>query len=235
MLNENKLKWAESCFLPAAMISIKQCRAASSSVLGLLVQYSSRKIEQWDFSRHFQCDKAVLPVYFMVDVAYIRCKHLALSLMAACCKCILENWGWVWRMMTPLSAGRCFDVSWWVVITWWFDTRLPHLMDGLLSETGAERYVSFFPQSLYVYGTHFQSSLARSKQSQEESKSMYYLLLLLLGADLWLPEECFFQLFEFFLSRLEGVMFIQHGKIQCSWIWSEDYCENCMNFTDQTV
>ena len=123
------------------MISVytqnKQCCVAESSILGLLcerlAQYSSRKSKQWYFSRRFQCDKAVLPVYFMVDVAYICCKHLVLSLMAACHKCVSEDCGWVWDMMVPLSAGG------------WFDISLPRLMDGLLAEAGGKEVFVFLP------------------------------------------------------------------------------------------
>lgn len=135
-----------------------------------LAQYSCRKSEQWYFSRHFQCDKAVLPICFMVNFASIHYRYLALSLPAHAAD--------VFRR----AAIRCG--MWWCLsvlgMVWWFGISPPCLVDGVLAEVSARRCLYFFPSSLYVWGTHFQSSLARFKQAQQESKSMHHLPLLML-------------------------------------------------------
>lgn len=71
-----------------------------------LAEYSCRKSEQWYFSRHFQCDKAGLPICFMVNFASIHRRYLVLSLLATCCRCVSEDCGWVWDVVVPLSAGH---------------------------------------------------------------------------------------------------------------------------------
>lgn len=123
---------------------------------------------------------------------------------------------WLWLGVGCGGASQCWG---WFDINWWFGISLPCLMDGVLDEVSAWRCLYFFPSSLYVWGAHFQSSLARFKQAQQESKSVHHLPLLMLELIRDFPKECFFQQFEFLLSWLEGIMiFIQHSKIQCSWI-----------------
>lgn len=137
------------------------------------------------------------------------CALHASHMLRMCC-------GGLWLCVGCGSASQCWG---WFDMNWCSDVNLPCLMDGVLAEVSARRCLYFFPLSLYVWRTHFHSSLARFKQAQQESKSVHHLPLLMLELIRDFPKECFFRQFEFLLSRLEGIMiFIQHSKIQCSWI-----------------
>lgn len=56
--------------------AVPQSREFDFGAAECLAQYSCRKSEQWYFSRHFQYNKAVLPVCFMVNFASIHCRYL---------------------------------------------------------------------------------------------------------------------------------------------------------------
>lgn len=67
-----------------------------------LAQYSCRSSEQWYFSRHFQYDKAVLPVCFMENFASIHCRYQH-------CSCQPHGLEVFWR--TAVGCG-----VWWCLL-----------------------------------------------------------------------------------------------------------------------